>query len=88
MWSVVLVEGDSDRAALETLAPPRGLDLATAGVRIPVRGGATGVGQVLARYAVRGVRLTERDVRPLATILDCTCGVGTQTLPLAALATE
>ncbi len=36
-------------------------------------------GEVISRV------LADRDVRPPATILDCTCGVGTQTLPLAAL---
>jgi hypothetical protein len=36
-------------------------------------------GEVISRV------LPDRDVRPPATILDCTCGVGTQTLPLAAL---
>jgi glycine/sarcosine N-methyltransferase len=29
--------------------------------------------------------LADRDVRPPARVLDCTCGVGTQALPLAAL---
>jgi hypothetical protein len=57
-WSVVLVEGDSDRAALETLAARRGHDLATAGVRILSVGGATNVRQVLARDALRDMRLT------------------------------
>jgi hypothetical protein len=58
LWSVVLVEGDSDRAALETLAKRHGHDLATAGVQILSVGGATNVRQVLARYALRDLRLT------------------------------
>ena len=36
-------------------------------------------GEVIARV------LAGRGVRPPATVLDCTCGVGTQALPLAAL---
>ncbi|MGY1680668.1 class I SAM-dependent DNA methyltransferase [Geodermatophilus sp. SYSU D01176] len=36
-------------------------------------------GEVIARV------LAARGVRPPATVLDCTCGVGTQALPLAAL---
>jgi len=36
-------------------------------------------GEVISRV------LADRDVRPPAKVLDCTCGVGTQALPLAAL---
>ena len=36
-------------------------------------------GEVISRV------LVDRDVRPPARLLDCTCGVGTQALPLAAL---
>jgi SAM-dependent methyltransferase len=36
-------------------------------------------GEVISRV------LADRDVRPPARVLDCTCGVGTQALPLAAL---
>ncbi len=42
--SVVLVEGDSDRAALETLAIRSGTDLAAEGISIVSMGGATPVG--------------------------------------------
>ena len=43
--AVVLVEGESDRVALETVAALLGRDLV--GVRIEVLGGATNVGRVL-----------------------------------------
>jgi hypothetical protein len=47
--TVVLVEGASDRAAVETLAARRGLDLAAAGAAVVTMGGAGG-----ADRAVRG----------------------------------
>jgi hypothetical protein len=46
--AVVLVEGASDRIALETLARRRGRDLAAEGVSIVAIGGAQAVGRVLA----------------------------------------
>ncbi len=52
---VVLVEGDSDRVAIETLAARRGLDLD--GVSIVAMGGATNIGHYVTRYAGSGVRL-------------------------------
>lgn len=45
--SVLLVEGASDRVALEVVATRRGLDLAGCGVEILVIGGAHAVGRVL-----------------------------------------
>jgi hypothetical protein len=45
--AVVLVEGASDRIALETLARRRGRDLAAEGVSIVSIGGAQAVGRVL-----------------------------------------
>jgi hypothetical protein len=45
--AVVLVEGASDRIALETLARRRGRDLAVEGVSIVSIGGAQAVGRVL-----------------------------------------
>lgn len=56
--SVVLVEGHSDRVALETLAARRSTDLAAAGVRVVPVGGVTNVRRALGRYAPRGLRLT------------------------------
>lgn len=47
--AVVLVEGESDRAALSALAARRGLDLA--GTDIVAMGGATNIGHFLDRYA-------------------------------------
>jgi hypothetical protein len=45
--AVVVVEGESDRIAIETLAERRGLDLAAAGVRIVQLGGAHRIGTFL-----------------------------------------
>ena len=51
MSAVVLVEGASDRIALETLALRQGRDLAAEGVSIVAIGGAQAVGRVLAGLA-------------------------------------
>jgi hypothetical protein len=45
--AVILVEGASDQAALETLAARRGHDLAGGGVAIAAMGGATSIGHYL-----------------------------------------
>lgn len=55
--AVVLVEGDSDRIALRTLASRRGHDLQTAGVEILAMGGITNTYRHLQQYAASGVRL-------------------------------
>jgi hypothetical protein len=55
--AVVLVEGQSDRAALEALAARRGRDLAAEGVRVVAMGGATNVRTHLARYGPGGRNL-------------------------------
>ncbi|MEU6077936.1 ATP-dependent endonuclease [Micromonospora sp. NPDC047074] len=57
--AVVLVEGASDRVALETLAARRGRDLDADGVRVVSMGGATNIGHFLDRLgpAGRGLRL-------------------------------
>jgi hypothetical protein len=52
---VVLVEGTSDKIALETLAERRGRDLAAEGVSIVAMGGAQAIGGFLERF--RGLRL-------------------------------
>ncbi|HWS46578.1 MAG TPA: maleylpyruvate isomerase family mycothiol-dependent enzyme [Acidimicrobiia bacterium] len=51
--AVILVEGDSDRIALETLAGRLGRDLAAEGVEIISMGGVTNVGAYLERFAAR-----------------------------------
>jgi hypothetical protein len=54
--AVVLVEGTSDRIALETLAERQGRDLAAESVYVVAMGGAQAIGSYLERF--RGVRLT------------------------------
>ena len=70
--AVVLVEGLSDQAALETLAVRRGRDLRGEGVFVVPMGGATNIGHFLGLFGPRGfgVRLAglcdegeERDFR-------------------------
>jgi Overcoming lysogenization defect protein-like, TOPRIM domain len=70
--AVVLVEGMSDQAALETLAARRGRDLRGEGVFVVPMGGATNIGHFLGLFGPRGfgVRLAglcdqgeERDFR-------------------------
>jgi hypothetical protein len=51
---VVLVEGVSDKVALETLALRRGRDLAAEGVSVLPIGGAQAFGRFLNRYGPRG----------------------------------
>jgi hypothetical protein len=55
--AVVLVEGLSDRVALEVLADRRGVDLAARGVVVVPTGGATAVRACAEQYAGRGLRL-------------------------------
>jgi Overcoming lysogenization defect protein-like, TOPRIM domain len=55
--TVVLVEGASDQAALETLAARRGRDLAAAQVTVVAMGGATNIGHFLALFGARGLGL-------------------------------
>ena len=57
MRTVVLVEGTSDRAAIETLAAVRDVDLAAAGVEVVAMGGATSIRHFLAQHAGNDVRL-------------------------------
>jgi hypothetical protein len=58
--AVVLVEGDSDKAAVEALARRRHRDLDAGGVAVVAMGGVTNIGAHLRRYgpAGRDVRLT------------------------------
>ncbi len=52
--AVVLVEGLSDRLALEALARRRGRDLAAEGVAVIAMHGATNLGRYLQRYGPQG----------------------------------
>jgi hypothetical protein len=55
--SVVLVEGPSDRLAVETLAERRGRDLDADGVSVVPIGGAQAIGSFLDRFGPRGLDL-------------------------------
>jgi hypothetical protein len=55
--AVVLVEGISDRVALETLAERKGRDLGEQGVAIVPIGGAHAIGRHLERFGPRGLDL-------------------------------
>jgi hypothetical protein len=55
--AVILVEGESDKAALETLAGRLGHDLSADGVTVVAMGGATNVGRYLEQHAGTGVAL-------------------------------
>ena len=53
--AVILVEGTSDRRAVETLALRRGRDLHAEGVSVVAIGGAHAIGGALARFGPRGL---------------------------------
>jgi hypothetical protein len=55
--TVVLVEGVSDRRALQVLAERRGRNLLAEGVSIVAMGGAQAIGGFLARFGPRGLDL-------------------------------
>ena len=55
--AVVLVEGISDRIALETLAARRGRDLEGEGVAVVPIGGAQAIGRFLARFGPQGANV-------------------------------
>jgi hypothetical protein len=55
MRAVVLVEGFSDRVALETLAARRGRDLGTEGVAVVALRGAGNIRSALGRYGPQGL---------------------------------
>ena len=57
MGTVIIVEGQSDKVALETLAVRRGLDLAELGVEVTAIGGAHAIGRF-----VTGVRREHPEV--------------------------
>lgn len=52
--TAVLVEGESDRAAVETLASRRGLPLAALGVQVVAMGGITNIGHHLVALGDQG----------------------------------
>ncbi|MDQ3821900.1 MAG: ATP-dependent endonuclease [Actinomycetota bacterium] len=56
--AVVLVEGVSDRIALETLAERRGGDLAAEGISVVPIGGAQAIGRFLRRFGPDGLDVT------------------------------
>jgi hypothetical protein len=58
MAAVVLVEGASDRVALETLAGRRGRVLAAEGVVVSAIGGAQAIGKVVARLRLEQPEVT------------------------------
>jgi hypothetical protein len=57
MRGVILVEGISDKAALEALAERRGRDLSAEGVSVVPIGGAQAIGRFLEVYGPRGSNL-------------------------------
>jgi len=62
--AVVLVEGNSDRVALHTLAGRRGRDLAAEGVEVVAMGGITNTRTFVSRYGPEGLGV------PLAGLYD------------------
>lgn len=58
MKTVVLVEGISDKHAIETLARRHGRDLEAKGIGVVAMGGAQAIGRYLERYGPRGRDLT------------------------------
>ncbi|MCO1656734.1 TOPRIM nucleotidyl transferase/hydrolase domain-containing protein [Pseudonocardia humida] len=56
--AVVLLEGESDRAALLALAVLRGRDLAAEGVAVLAMGGITNIGHFLDRFGPTGCGIT------------------------------
>ncbi|MEU8269255.1 TOPRIM nucleotidyl transferase/hydrolase domain-containing protein [Sphaerisporangium sp. NPDC049002] len=62
--TVVLVEGASDKSAIEALAERRGRDLAAEGISVVAMGGATNIGTHIGRFGPAG-----RDLR-LAGLCD------------------
>jgi OLD-like protein len=55
--AVVLVEGRSDRSALETLAQRRGRDLDREGIAVMSMGGASNIGRFLQQFGPHGLDL-------------------------------
>jgi Overcoming lysogenization defect protein-like, TOPRIM domain len=66
--TVVLVEGASDRSALEALARRRQIDLAGLGVAVVAMGGATNIGRFMDRYGPAGLGLRVAGLCDLAEL--------------------
>jgi hypothetical protein len=66
--TVVLVEGASDRSALEALARRRQIDLAGLGVAVVSMGGATNIGRFMDRYGPAGLGLRVAGLCDLAEV--------------------
>jgi Overcoming lysogenization defect protein-like, TOPRIM domain len=66
--TVVLVEGASDRSALEALARRRQIDLASLGVAVVAMGGATNIGRFMDRYGPAGLGLRVAGLCDLAEL--------------------
>lgn len=66
--TVVLVEGTSDRAALEALARRRQIDLAGLGIAVVAMGGATNIGHFMDRYGPAGFGLRVAGLCDLAEV--------------------
>ncbi len=55
---VILLEGPSDKVAVETLAVRRGRDLGSEAISVEAMGGVTNLGHYLDQYAGTGVRVS------------------------------
>ena len=66
--TVVLVEGNSDRSALEALARRRQIDLAGLGIALVAMGGATNIGHFMDRYGPAGLGLRVAGLCDLAEV--------------------
>jgi Overcoming lysogenization defect protein-like, TOPRIM domain len=73
--AVVLVEGVSDRAALEALAERRGRDLDAEGVSVVATGGAQAFGRFLAEFGPHGLDLRLAGLYDAAEELDIRRGL-------------
>lgn len=84
--TVILVEGESDRGAVEALARMLGRDLDDEGVTVLSMGGATNLGRFLDRYGPNGADLRlaglcdAREARAFARALE-RAGLGTDLAP-------
>jgi hypothetical protein len=73
--TVVLVEGTSDRVALQTMAARRGRDLAAEGVGIVPMGGARSIGRYLELFGPGGLDLTLAGLCDAGEEEDVRCGL-------------
>jgi hypothetical protein len=73
--AVILVEGISDRRALEVLAARRGRVLAADGIAVVAMGGAQAIGQFLERFGPRGSDVAVAGLYDVAEELDVRRGL-------------